>query len=431
MKQLITILFFIFSQIIYAENVEIKNFDSLWEIVYQKSFIRQSSEFEKESAKHSFNRSQRHWLPRAFISGQWFSTNDPTQVFFSNLGQRSIVQTDFNPNDLNNPGRENFKTASLGLDLPLYEGGFKSSQTTMFETLVKASELEIKARKSEEYSELTRQYGALLIYIKNEKYLTELKSSLENIISRYQVGSNSNPVGYSGLLGLKGVKNRIDGHLYELDLKISQSKNWINTKTELNQNWTPNLSDNLNDFVLKKLSSSKVVSLSTMLMAQELKVSTLDQAKDMEKSRHLPRIGLFAQNNYFNGQRDTANAQAYGIYFMWDLFNSDSYGRVYEANAKYFAGKAKLEAGKQEERMMLDRLNTTKITLVKSLLLIEDSDILLREQSINAMKLFRSGMLSALQLAEVVNRRVDLIEQKNKIEADYLEVNSRIYQLNN
>jgi len=245
------------------------------------------------------------------------------------------------------------------------------------------------------------------------------------------VGSNSNPVGYSGLLGLKGVKNRIDGHLYELDLKISQSKNWINTKTELNQNWTPNLSDNLNDFVLKKLSSSKVVSLSTMLMAQELKVSTLDQAKDMEKSRHLPRIGLFAQNNYFNGQRDTANAQAYGIYFMWDLFNSDSYGRVYEANAKYFAGKAKLEAGKQEERMMLDRLNTTKITLVKSLLLIEDSDILLREQSINAMKLFRSGMLSALQLAEVVNRRVDLIEQKNKIEADYLEVNSRIYQLNN
>jgi hypothetical protein len=62
---------------------------------------------------------------------------------------------------------------------------------------------------------------------------------------------------------------------------------------------------------------------------------------------------------------------------------------------------------------------------------LEKTDGLLKEQTVNAMKLFRSGMLSALQLAEVINRRVDLIENKNKAETQYLEVYSRLYQLNN
>ena len=116
---------------------------------------------------------------------------------------------------------------------------------------------------------------------------------------------------------------------------------------------------------------------------------------------------------------------------MWDLFNSDSYGRVGEANAKALAGQAKLEAGKQEEKIMMDQLLESKATLEKSLVLLENSDNLLKEQTQNAMKLFRSGMLSALQLAEVINRRVDLIDNKNKAEAQYLDVYSRLYQLNN
>jgi hypothetical protein len=47
------------------------------------------------------------------------------------------------------------------------------------------------------------------------------------------------------------------------------------------------------------------------------------------------------------------------------------------------------------------------------------------------MKLFRSGLLSALQLAEVLNRRVDLIQQKNQAQIQSVEVHSKIYQLMN
>jgi hypothetical protein len=301
----------------------------------------------------------------------------------------------------------------------------------MFESLVKASEMEMKAKKSEEYAELGRQYGGVLLLSQNEALLFDLKKNLGKIISNYQVGSHNNPVGYSGLLGLKGVDNRIEGMLFEFDMKVSNSKKWIDTKTQTNDVWSPDLGQKLKDFLNSNLTHTSTASYSSMMLAQEFKVSTLDNAKDMEKARYLPKVGLFAQNNLYSGSRDTATSQAYGVYLMWDLFNSDSYGRVDEANAKSMVGKSKLEAAKQEEKIMMDQLLESKITLEKNLVLLENTDGLLKEQTQNAMKLFRSGMLSALQLAEVINRRVDLIENKTKVETQYLDTYSRLYQLNN
>lgn len=431
MKTKIALILLVISNLAMGQAPAAKTFEMLWDVLYQKSYLQKSVGFEKEANNLSLSRANNHWLPRVYVEGKWLSTNDPTQIFFTDLGQRSIQQSDFIPSDLNNPGRKNFKTATLGVDLPLYEGGMKNSQSSMFKSLVKASELEMKAKKSEEYAEFSRQYGGILLHTQNEQHLTDLLKNLEKIISNYQVGSQSNPVGYSGLLGLKGIENRIEGMLYEFDLKISNSKKWINTKTEIQENWTPDVSQKLKDFLNQNLSQSSAASYSSMMLAQEFKVRTLEDMKNMEKARFLPRVGLFAQNNIYSGDRDTANAQAYGLYLTWDLFNSNSYGTVGEANAKAMAGQAKLEAGKQEEKIMLDQLLESKTTLEKSLVLLENSDNLLKEQTQNAMKLFRSGMLSALQLAEVINRRVDLIDNKNKTEAQYLDVYSRLYQLNN
>ena len=125
----------------------------------------------------------------------------------------------------------------------------KSAQASMFDSLVKASELEVKAKKTEEYSELSRQYGGALVHAQNGALLSDLKNSLQKIISGYQVGSQSNPVGYSGLLGLKGVDNRIEGMSYEFEMKMSNAQKWINTKTESTENWSPDLNLRLKDFL--------------------------------------------------------------------------------------------------------------------------------------------------------------------------------------
>lgn len=408
-----------------------KNFEDIWTTLYQKSYQQKSVAQETHANELSLARAKRHWLPRVYVSGQLLRTNDPTQVFFNNLGQRSIEQADFAPSDLNNPERQTFRMGTLGVDLPLFEGGYKMSQTSMYESLVKSSEMQMKAKKSEEYSELGRQYGAVLVHSKNEMLLKDLKTNLEKIISSYQVGSQSNPVGYSGLLGLKGVDNRIEGMLTEFEMKIANSKKWINTKIESEQSWSPDTNQNLSDYLNQNLTSAGTNSYSTMLLAQELKLKTLDDMKSMEKSRFLPRVGLFAQNNMYAGDRNTAYSQAYGLYLMWDIFNSDSFGRVGEAGAKALAEKSKLQAAKQDERIMLDQLMESKMTLEKNIELLNKSENLLKEQTQNAMKLFRSGMLNALQLAEVINRRVDLIQNKNNAENQYLDVYSRLYQINN
>lgn len=414
-----------------ARTESTKSFDEIWNSFYQKSHKQKSAIQEKEFNELSLARADRHWLPRVYVTGQWFSTNDPTAVFFNNLGQRSVEQTDFIPADLNRPSRKNFKTGSLGVDLPLFEGGFKAAQSSMYETLVRASELEIRAQRSEEYAELARQYGGLLVLAKNDSLLRELRGGLEKMIYSYQVGAQSNPVGYSGLLGLKGVDNRIHGMLAEYELKITNSRKWISTKIESEDNWVPRTDQGLQDFLTTKLSSTSASSHSTLLLAQEMKLKTLDDMKSMERARFFPRVGLFAQNTLYSGERDTQGAQTVGLYVMWDLFNSDTYGRVGEAGARALAEKSKLLAYKQEEKIMMDQLVESRATLEKTLAILNDSEKLLKEQTSNAMRLFRSGMLNALQLAEVINRRVDLVENKYKAESQYLDVWTRLYQLNN
>jgi len=408
-----------------------KTFEEIWQNFYQKSLSQKSVAKEQEANELSLARAKRHWIPRAYVTGQWFNTNDPTAVFFNHLGQRAITQADFNPSDLNRPGQKTFQTAGLGIDFPIFEGGLKSSQTSMYESLVKSSEIELKAKKTEEYSELTRQYGGLKIYSANQSLLSDLKNDLKAIIKNYQVGAQSNPVGHSGLLGLKGVDNRLEGIIAEFELKKVNFKNWISTKAELDQEWVPDGKENLIRYISTNLSKSGSTSYSTMILAQEMKLKTMDDMKDMEKARFLPRVGLFANSQFYSGRRDTANSQTYGLYLMWDLFNSDSYGRVSEAEAKAMTQQMKLLAYKQEEKIALQQLADSKQTLERTLVLLDDSEKLLKEQTVNAMKLFRSGMLSALQLAEVINRRVDLIENKTKAESQFLEVTSRLYQINN
>lgn len=408
-----------------------KRFDDLWKELFDKSLSQKAVQLDKETNEASLKRADRHWLPRVYVTGQWFSTNDPTHVLFNNLGQRAVEQSDFIPSKLTRPGREEFKTSTLGVDLPLYEGGFKTSQSSMYRALVQASEMELKAKRSEEYAEISRHYGSLLILTKSEKQLKELKENLDKVISGYQVGAQSNPVGHSGLLGLKGVDNRIEGILAQYEMKSMNARHWINLKTGIDTAWQPDVSEKFNDFLISKLSGSSHTSHSSMILSQEVKLKTLEEMKNMEKARFLPRIGLFANNNLYSGDRDTESAQSFGLYLQWDLFNSDSYGRVGEAGARALAAQAKLQAHKQEERIMLGQLQESKVALERTLELLDNSDRLLQEQSSNAMKLFRSGMLNALQLAEVINRRVDLVENRLQAQSQYLDVWTRLYQLTN
>jgi len=207
------------------------------------------------------------------------------------------------------------------------------------------------------------------------------------------------------------------------------NQSWITSKAQIQGEWKPRTDLKLKDFLEKQFSQISEKSFSTLLLASEIKTQSLQHVSQMEKARFLPRVGLFAQNNIYSGRRDTESSQSYGVYLMWELFNADSYKRPQEARAKSMAAESKIRSAKIQENLARQNLATSRLALEKNLKLLEDTNSLLSEQTRNAMKLFNSGLLNALQLAEVLNRRVDVVEQKNTAELSYLDVRSQLNQL--
>lgn len=403
------------------------DFNEVWKQFYENSHEMESIRQEEKASELSVQRARLHWLPKVSVMAQWLDTNDPGQVLFNTLGQRSMKPTDFVPSSLNHPDRKQFLNGVLGVDLPLYEGGLKVREYSMLSSLLQASRMEKKAKKTEQYSELSKNYGSIIIYQQNLSSLKKLSNELDKIISSYQMGSKNNPIGHSGLLGLKGLSNRMEGLFIVFEQELAASKDWISNKAGIGQEWSIS-ETSISDYVRSHLDIDPTVMTSSLLSAQEFKVSSLENVPEMEKARYLPHVGLFVRNQLYSGDRDTENIQSFGLYLKWELFNSDSLNRSAVARAKAMSAKAKLRSSMQEESLMRSKLLKAKNALEANLYLLENSSNLLTEQARNSMRLFKSGQLNALQLTEVINRRVDLLEQKNSIELQYLDVRIALYK---
>lgn len=422
-------MFFLFLLLTPLASATELSFDELWRQVQTNSQSLQAAQHEVHAGQLAVERAARHWLPRLTLTGQWFRTDDPTQIFFQNLGQRAIQQADFAPAQLNRPPSQDFRFSSLNLDFPLYEGGLKSAQLSLFTAMRAAAQLDAEARRSEDYVNLATRFGELLVAQDASAQLDELSAALRKVIASYQVGAKANPVGHSGLLGLRGVGLRIEALHLRARHHQKTAQDWMREKATLPSDWRPRLQGGLNGFLLEHLNESSPRESSSRLAAQRLRAQTLQELEKMESARLKPRLGLFAQGQHYEGARDTATATALGVYLAWDLFNPDSLGRAAEVRARRAAADAQLLAHGQDERLAVDKLLDARRTLQSGLRILEDSQALLEEQSRVAFRLFSAGLVSALQLAEVINRRVDLIEKRGETQLQFLEINGQLYLL--
>lgn len=403
-----------------------QTFDQVWKKISEKSYSVESASQQAQADEIALSRADDHWLPRVYAGAKWFGTNDSAQVLFSNLGQRSVEAADFVPAQLNEPGFDGFLQGNVGLDWAVYEGGAKSKQVSMMKLISQSSQLETKAQKNQEYAQTAKHYGHLVLIQEAQLALESLSEKIKQLIAQYQVGAKQNPVGYSGLLGLKGVLNRVEGNQSQFSAESSGSKAWIDSKMEDEAAWNP---EGIFPKVVSNFTMDKTATSSHVLESYRLKAQSMSLSGKMEKARYMPRVGLFAQNQFYQGSRDFENSQTLGLYLNWNLFDPDSSGRVKEAVARARAMETKVLAQAQEEKSATAQLESSKIALEKSLSLLDNSESLLEEQTREAMKLFKNGMITALQLSEVLNRRVDLIEQRKQARQSYLNVLSQLYIL--
>lgn len=398
-------------------------FTKVWNSISQTSPGLKAAELQSQAAMEAKDRAERHWLPRLYLDARSYQTNAPGQSFFGLLEQRSLRQSDFNPDSINNPDSEVFTRGSLGVDLPLYEGGMKSAQFSLQNHLSQSQDHEAAGVRVEQYSEVAKAYGSLGLLEQQKQKLLNLKQIIDRLLKSYQIGVKSNPVGYSGLLGLKSLSNRVQGLLVQYE---AQSQAYYVALKEMGfttANWSPQAEETI-VFVDKYLASQ---SAESSFQVESLKEKSLvaQEASKMEKARFLPRVGAFAESYIFNGSRDTANGYTAGVYLQWSLFNPSDYGTHKEAQIKSLAAQKYTEAMEQKERAEKLSLDQAIQALKSNIRLLEDSQKILVEQSQVAESLFKNGSINALQFVEVLNRRVDLVTSQSEAGLSLLQTSSQ------
>ena len=409
-------------------HAETLSFASAWNKINEGSAAQESSRLQTESLTESQARVSRHWLPKVYLDAKTYQTNDPGASFFGLLEQRSIKQTDFNPDSINHPDSHIYTRGALGLDLALYEGGMKSSQVDLFRHSVAAQQNTTSQIQVEQYSTVGLSYGSLSVLEQQRIRLQGLSSEVSRMIKSYQLGSKSNPVGYSGLLGMKSLANRISGLLNQYD---AQSKAHYAVLRELglrDSSWSPE-NINSNTFVTRYFDRSSkqgepVASYKIESAKENVKAS--EEMANMEKAKFLPRAGAFAETFIFNGNRDTANGYNAGLYLQWSLFDPSEYGSLREAKLKSMAAAKYSEATEQQERTERAALNESLKSLRQNIELLNDSYKLLVEQAKMTNTLFKNGSINALQIVEILSRRTDLIAQQGEAELELIKAGAEI-----
>jgi outer membrane protein TolC len=414
-----------------AQASETKNFSEIWNAIKAEHPELMAAKAEVNAAESSSARSARHWLPGLYFSGRGYSTNDPLQNFMGKLEQRSVTALDFNPDALNQPGSNTFAQLSLGAELPIYEGGGSHAFSEMQDFNLKARQSLNSAAEIEVYTQVVSLYSGVLNANESLVSLEELKTKVNGILSKYSLGSRSNPIGYSGLLGLKSILNRIEASMNEIKLsKINGQNEMLTRSKKINPEWQPQkeklsqlLSVVLPDQALKEEDESYSMLANTLFTEmQNSKVS-------MQKSRFLPQLGLFAEGNYFLGDRTTATGYVGGVYLKWAIFNPKDFGLVTESKYAYAAAQSKAASHEINEKLARESSIQILATLRDNEKLLENSSELMNEQVLTASRLFQSGSLNVLQMVEVFNRRADLILQLHELHQKQIQTRVQLARM--
>ena len=150
--------------------------------------------------------------------------------------------------------------------------------------------------------------------------------------------------------------------------------------------------------------------------AMDRVASSLEEVKVAEKARFLPKVGLFGTGDFYGGGRGAATSVTGGAYVAWDLFSAPNFGAMAQAGHAAAAAQARADALSQRAQIVRTSARFSAEAFEKNLSLLESSANLLEEQTATARGLFRNGSINALQLVEVLARRVDLTVSRAEAE---------------
>ncbi len=437
-------------------------FSEVWKHVSENSHTIKAGIYEEKSAELAKKRSSKHWIPKIYTDARTYNTNDPAMNFFSTLGQRSATDSDFStkssrsrlgnfidsnnsvyttpnvntlnllaPDTLNNPGSNTFTRGTLGLDLPIYEGGSKVNVVKMTEKKLEGKTKEREFSIQTDYFSTAYTYSSIMVMKSYLRKMIELAKITDGIQKRFQL--KGSPVGYSGYLAIKSLQNYLKGSKDIVRTQISSMKENLEVISGNKiSDWTPK-DDTTLQFADKYLVLEKIDESSPELKITKAYKSYAEGAEiqvEAEKARFLPRIGMFGEAYAYNGSRDTATSYNAGIYLQMNLLSPSDLGIVEETRNNSLAIKEKTEDMRQKDKAKYSSLVRLEKSYRENLILILETQKLQEEQIVNSQNLFSSGSINILQLTEVLNHVSEFYRKKAEVETEYLRIRAELTLFN-
>ena len=399
-------------------------FDSIWQQVQDQSLMQQSAKLKLESASVAVSRSTYSFRPRVYADLRIFQTNDPGDSFFGLLEQRSVENSDFDPGRLNHGNATLLSRGALGVDFPFYEAGSKEAKTALYTHLLSAERFSQSQVIIEEYANALVAYAGLSSIGRNTEKLSTLKGQLGTLINGYQLGQKSNPVGYSGLLGMKSLLLHVEGLL---DQWRAKEASWYALLSEMGVQdpaWIPTRLDPRDVIEKYAPSENNLEEKSYAALRNDAYVLASFSEADLEKTRFMPIASAFAESSAFAGNRSTELSYRLGANLQWLIYDPAEKGRDKElditAQALKKSNLAFIRKEKAEKKQLLQSEGALKTTLKR----LDQSEALLSEQIMISQTLFNNGSINALQFVDALKQKVDLISQRLETELALIQTTS-------
>lgn len=391
--------------------------------VLQNSKSKKSGEYELEASKKEVEKSKKHWLPQLYIDHSSYKTNDPTQNFMSNLYQRSISQSDFNPNSLNKVANTNFSKSSFGLNWPLYQGKSGIYSEKMANDMALYSKYKLNQIEIEQYSEIVAKYVAIVSLAKQKDKLELIKNDIEQVIERYSLRNKKNQIGYSGFLSLKSSLNMVKSFITDNKEKTDALYKVIQQiGFKRSEDWQVEYLP-LENYLDKYLNiASNDESFESLSIKARSEASKKEQI--ISNANNLPKISLFAENYLFNGSRSLENGYVAGLNLRWNFFDPFSYNNKSiaqdKANSNHFQYLAFLEKEKAEVEYLNAQISSAK----NSIELLKENEKLMIENISVSKNLFNSGSITAANLSDSFMQYLDNFVYLANLEVNLIELYS-------
>ena len=452
------------------------SFDEVMNLVESSSSVLKAMDGKISAAELNQSRMEKHWSPKLFVDVKSFNTNDPANVFMSNLQQRKIENSDFNPDTLNNPDRIQAQKGSLMLDMPLYEGGRPTALLDITKSQTQLMSVEKQQQRNQLRAQVFKLYYNLVKLNEEKLKIEKLQATTDKILESYQLRKNENPVGYSGYLGLKALKEQLDSQLTSMQqqkkLIYSSIAELISTTTTttsiesgnestrnsvknsmklsaLPDQWQPeNKSvEQIRQQLEKYISNASKVSADAQTQGQQsdssikskiantpeyqmavVQKNMADKNKLVQTSYWKPELGAFGETYLMNGSRGTATGNTVGVYLRWG-FSGQLVGNVDQAKKEALAAQYYADAIEQKITVQtLSQMEGNQVieTQIKS---TEQTLALLEEQTTMMKKLYQSGAINSLQLVDVFSRHLMLIQQQSQLKTQWINNLSNLIQI--